>query len=154
MEYGKVKTTQKEATTGPDAEHWKKAIEEEIQKWEQREVFKRVKISDVPKNKRLIGSRWVFERRKDGQFRARIVAQGFTQVPGIDFKYSHAPVINNVTFHLLLIEWFVNENWVTSNQTKHIDVEYHFVRELIEDGKLKLFMSVQTRTLLTCSQKT
>ena len=68
------------------------------------------KNSDVPKNKRLIGSRWVFEHRKDRQFRARIVAQGFTQIPGNYFKYSHAPVINDVTFHLLLIEWYINSH--------------------------------------------
>ena len=76
VEHGKVDATYEEVTTGPDAEHWKKAIQEEIDKWKQREVFKTVKIDDVPKNKRLIGSRWVLECRKDGQFQARIVAQG------------------------------------------------------------------------------
>ena len=72
----------------------------------------KIKVGDVPKNKRLVGSRWVFECRKDGQFRARVVAQGFTQIPGVDFKFSHAPIINNITFHILLLEWFINKNWI------------------------------------------
>ena len=126
---GKVEISYLDAVNGPDAEQWKKAINEEIEKWKQREVFKTVKIKDVPKNKRLIGSRWVFERRKDGQFRARIVAQGFTQVPGIDFKYSHAPVINDVTFHLLLIEWFVNSDWVALQ----IDIRTAFLYGELEE---------------------
>ena len=33
---------------------------------------------------------------------------------------------------------FLANNWVTSNRTKHIDVKYHFVRELIEDGKIEV----------------
>src|SRR5210317_668305 len=80
-EYGKVEITYQEAINGPDKEQWKKAIEKEVKKWRQHEVYETIKISDVPQNKRLVGSRWVFERRKDGQFRARVVAQGFTQIP-------------------------------------------------------------------------
>ena len=40
------------------------------------------------------------------------MAQGFTQILGVDFKFSHAPVINDIMFHLLLLEWFINENWI------------------------------------------
>src|SRR5210317_1405024 len=77
-EYGKVEITYQEAINGPNKEQWEKAIEEEVKKCKQNEVYKTIKISEVPQNKRLVGSRWVLERRKDGQFRARVVAQGFT----------------------------------------------------------------------------
>jgi len=30
------------------------------------------------------------------------------------------------------------ENVSTSNQTKHVDMHYHFVREFIEDGFIKI----------------
>jgi hypothetical protein len=33
---------------------------------------------------------------------------------------------------------FMAENVTTSNRTKHIDTRYHFVREFVEDGFLKI----------------
>jgi hypothetical protein len=42
-------------------------------------------------------------RRCNGIFRARLVACGYSQVPGVDFQESFAPMINDVTFRILLI---------------------------------------------------
>src|SRR5210317_372543 len=33
---------------------------------------------------------------------------------------------------------FLANNWVTSNRTKHIDVKYHFVCRLNEDGRIEV----------------
>ena len=33
---------------------------------------------------------------------------------------------------------FMSENVSTTNRTKHVDVRYHFVREFIEDGFVKI----------------
>ena len=33
---------------------------------------------------------------------------------------------------------FVASNPVTERRTKHIDIRYHFVRELIEEGKIEV----------------
>jgi len=46
----------------------------------------------------IVRSKWVFKTKKhaDGtleKFRARAVAQGFSQPPGFDFKDTFAPVI-------------------------------------------------------------
>ena len=71
-----------------------------------------VKKEDVPNNKCLVGCRWIFEICKDGQYQARIVTQGYTQVPGIDFNFHHAPIVQDVTFHILLILSYTNKNWI------------------------------------------
>jgi hypothetical protein len=39
---------------------------------------------------------------RNGIFRARLVACGYSQIPGVDFQESYAPVINDVTFRILL----------------------------------------------------
>lgn len=33
---------------------------------------------------------------------------------------------------------FISENKLTNQKTKHIDIRYHFIRELIKNGKIKL----------------
>jgi Reverse transcriptase (RNA-dependent DNA polymerase) len=41
--------------------------------------------------------------KRNGVFRARLVACGYSQIPGIDFNESFAPVINDVSFRIMLI---------------------------------------------------
>jgi len=52
-------------------------------------------------NKRPIKAKWIFKRKidKDGNVfaKSRCVAKGFTQVPGVDYVESYAPVVNDVT---------------------------------------------------------
>jgi hypothetical protein len=41
--------------------------------------------------------------KDDGRYRARTVAKGFTQIPGKDFQENHSPVVNDTTFHTILV---------------------------------------------------
>jgi hypothetical protein len=50
-----------------------------------------------------IGSKWVFKVKSNGIYRARLVALGYSQVAGIDFTDNFAPVIDEITFRILLI---------------------------------------------------
>ena len=52
---------------------------------------------DSPNNKNIIGCKWVFKikRNVDGEvdrFKARLVAQGYSQEAGVDFNEVFAPV--------------------------------------------------------------
>ena len=40
--------------------------------------------------------------KRDGTYRARLVALGYSQVPGLDFTDNFAPVVNDVTFRVAL----------------------------------------------------
>jgi hypothetical protein len=46
---------------------------------------------------------FTFKIKRNGAFRARIVAFGFNQVSGFDFNESFALVINDVSFRVMLI---------------------------------------------------
>ena len=43
------------------------------------------------------------EKEKNGVYRARLVALGYHQIPGIDHEDNFAPVINETTFRIILI---------------------------------------------------
>ncbi len=65
-------------------------------------------LNEIPYNRKGIGSKWVFKEKKNGIFRARLVAKGYDQVAGIDFQYNFAPVTSEVTLRILLVLWIVN----------------------------------------------
>ena len=61
----------------------------------------------VPKGRKLIGSRWVFKTKlnPDGsieRFKARIVVKGYSQISGIDYTETFAPVMRYDSLHLIL----------------------------------------------------
>jgi len=78
----------------PDAAEWLTACEEEMRTWKDLDVYD---VVPRPKGCKIIGSKWVF-RVKWGpngsiqKHKARIVAQGFTQVEGVNFDQTFAPV--------------------------------------------------------------
>ena len=44
-----------------------------------------------------------FKIKKNGMYRARLVAKGYNQIAGVDFQHSFAPVTNELTLQLFLI---------------------------------------------------
>ena len=117
-----------EAMASPDREKWLEAIKLELRNMKKREVWKIVKLSTMPANRRMVGCKWVFKIKADGTYRARLVAQGFSQVPGVDFTENFAPVMNDETLCILLIYMLL-----TNSDSEQIDVETAFLYgELME----------------------
>jgi Reverse transcriptase (RNA-dependent DNA polymerase) len=64
---------------------------------EDKGVYKKIEKSELPSNRVCVKNKWIFKIKRNGIFRAQLVACGYSQVPGIDFQESFAPVINDVT---------------------------------------------------------
>jgi hypothetical protein len=77
---------------------WKTACLEELEALRRRNVFK---LTDLPKGRKAIGCRWVFDVKSDGRKKARLVAQGFSQVEGIDFNELFSPVVRFESVRLM-----------------------------------------------------
>jgi hypothetical protein len=66
--------------------------------------------------------------KRNGIFRARLVACGYSQIPGVDFTENYAPVISDVTYRIMLIAEIV---WKLSS--KIVDVETAFLHGDLEE---------------------
>src|ERR1043165_5771682 len=118
-------------------------IEEALEKkvWldvmkEELEAIKRNKtweLTELPKEKKAISVRWVFKvkLKPDGSFgkhKARLVARGFLQKPGLDYFEVFAPVARHETIRLV-IALAVNRSW----PLMHLDVKSTFLNGPLQE---------------------
>jgi len=84
-------------------EKWREAINKQFEEMKKKEVWEVMKKEVIPQDTRTIKCKWIFKIKRNGVFRARLVACGYSQIPGIDFNQTFAPVVNNVSFRIILI---------------------------------------------------
>ena len=87
-----------------DAAEWDVSCENEIRMFQQMGVYD---VVPRPEGRKVIGSKWVFcvkhgPDRGIQKYKARIVAQGFTQVKGLNYDQMFAPVVKLSTFCTIL----------------------------------------------------
>ncbi len=86
----------KQALKSQQRKQWTQACLEEIGAMERNGVIKLIPRSAVPRQHTPLKSRFVFKVKRDAEgtptrFKARWVAKGFSQRPGIDFDQTYAP---------------------------------------------------------------
>ena len=87
------------------ANKWEKAVKAELDQLRSSGTFEWVPY--VPSSRRTIGSRFVFQTKRDGdrnviRYKARIVAKGYSQVPGQDFDATFASIARLTMLQALL----------------------------------------------------
>ncbi|KAL7571065.1 hypothetical protein ACA910_003779 [Epithemia clementina (nom. ined.)] len=120
-----------EAWHHPDLEaraKWRAAIKKELRCMREKGVWRKIDRRNVPPNRRLIGNKWVFKIKRDGVYRARLVALGYSQIPGVDYFDNFAPVVNDVTFRMIITRMMI-EKW----ESMIIDVETAFLYGILEE---------------------
>ncbi|KAL1214883.1 Retrovirus-related Pol polyprotein from transposon TNT 1-94 [Cardamine amara subsp. amara] len=94
-----------ECTQRKDWIKWKEAINVELNSLRKRNVFG--PIIRTPLDIKPVGHKWVFVRKRNEnneivRHKARLVAQGFTQRPRIDYEETYSLVVDAITFRLLI----------------------------------------------------
>ena len=81
---------------------WREVIKKELDNMEFKKVWTEKQKNEIPTDRRLVGCKWVLKVIRDGTNGARLVALEYSQVPGIDFIKNFAPLVNDVTFRIVL----------------------------------------------------
>ena len=92
-----------EAIHGPDNVKWKEAMQLEIDALLKNDTWE---LITPPENRNIISNKWVLTKKFDSQgallrHKARLVAQGFSQVPGLDFTATFAPTLKAVSLRFM-----------------------------------------------------
>ena len=108
-----------EAWWDPDLisrEKWRDAIHLDMGEW------RHVKRKDDPNVHRLVGCRWVFKVKRNGVYHARLVAKGFSQIPSVDSTDNYSPVVNDVTFRVMVARMIIK-----NMKGKVVDIDNAFL---------------------------
>ena len=99
-----LNTSVTEALSCPEKEEWKKAMNSEMESISDNKVWELV---ELPEGKRIVGSKWVFKCKVGAngvidRYKARLVAQGFSQRFGVDYDETFCPVVRFESLRTLI----------------------------------------------------
>jgi transposase InsO family protein len=100
---GEEPKTYHQAISSPDRSEWESAMESELDSIAQLGTYQLV---ELPPGREAIDTKWVYRIKHDTagniiRYKARLVARGFTQKPGVDFDETFAPVAKIESIRLL-----------------------------------------------------
>ena len=94
----------REARKRPYWKKWEEVMVDEMQRLKANETWDLV---EKPKGANIVGSKWVYHIKKNSagqieKYHVHLVAQGFLQIPRVDYFNTFAPVAKTTSTHVIL----------------------------------------------------
>ncbi len=126
---------------------WREAIEEELQILGSHHLWEYEKL---PNDRKVIGSKWVFKVKyhPDGsvaRFKARLVAQGFSHVQGMNFSETFAPTVKRESLRI-----FLAISAMLSLVIHQVDIIGAYLESLLDDNEFPIYMKLSPGMHLFC----
>ena len=120
-----------EAINSPDSEWWKASMKKE---YETLTGYNTWELVEKPPNTNIIGCRWTYHVKHDNlgqtnELKSQLVAQGFSQIPGLNFDATYSPTICFTSIQLILA--------LTCHynlELQHIDVKGAYLNGVLENN--------------------
>jgi len=117
-------TSYSDAMARLDAMKWLKAMHAELQALEDNGTWV---LCLLPSGRKVIGTKWVYKIKVDAlnvfeRYKARNVAQGFSQIAGLVFNETWAPVVRIESVRVLLALAALFDLWII-----HVDAKTAFL---------------------------
>ena len=122
-----------EAKHHPDWPLWEKAIIEELAMLKTASTWR---LEEAPPGANIINSKWVFKAKKDAvgniaQYKAQLVTQGFSQINGVDYDNTFAPVVKLASSRVLIA--MANRLQLTLHQ---VDIKGAYLNGVLREDKI------------------
>lgn len=122
-----------EAKHRPDWTQWERAINEELTTLKAAGTWR---LEQVPPTMNVIGSKWVFKAKKDTTgniacYKAHLVAQGFSQIGGVNYDNTYAPVAKLAFVHAIIT--MANRLGLELHQ---VDIKGAYLNGVLNDNKV------------------
>lgn len=116
--------------SGPYRDEWIAAIMEELASLERMGVYE---DATLPLGRKLVKSKWVLRVKRDEhgniiRFKARLVAKGYSQIYGVDFDETFAPVAKWDSIRLILALTAIND-W----ELHHYDIKTAYLHGVLDE---------------------
>ena len=97
-------STVDEARSRSDWGKWETAIKSELKSLEDAQTWR---VVERPSGVNVVGCKWVFKIKRNtageiDKYKARLVAKGYSQVQGVDYDNTYAPVARLSSLHMIL----------------------------------------------------
>ena len=127
-----IPATYNEAISCNEKNEWNKAIDDEVRAHMKNKTWSVVERNE---NMNVIDTKWVFTKKRDEngvvkRFKARLVARGFHQQYGIDYKETFAPVIKLKSIRLIIA---LSATTKTKRKLAQLDVKTAFLNATVRE---------------------
>lgn len=105
----------KEVKNSERRENWERAMEDEIKSHETNNTWT---LTQLPKDRKAITAKWVFKIKgantENERYKARLVARGYAQIPGVDYTETFCPVVRHTSLRILFalatqLDWNIHQ---------------------------------------------